>query len=93
MNKADLINSIATKSKLSKKASEAALNATITSIGDSLKKGKKVSLVGFGSFEVRKRASRKGVNPQTRKTISIPACNAPVFKAGKGLKDLVNKKK
>ena len=93
MNKADLINSIASKSKLSKKASEAALNATIASIGDSLKKGKKVSLVGFGSFEVRKRASRKGVNPQTRKPISIPATNAPVFKAGKGLKTLVNKKK
>jgi len=91
MNKTDLINSIASKSALNKKNSEAALNAFIASVEESLKKGEKVVLVGFGSFEVRKRAARKGRNPQTKKEITIPASNAPVFKAGKGLKDKVNK--
>lgn len=91
MNKTDLINSIATKSGLNKKNSEAALNAVIASVEDSLKKGDKVVLVGFGTFEVRKRAARKGRNPQTKKEITIPASKAPVFKAGKVLKDKVNK--
>ena len=90
MNKTDLINSIASKSGLNKKNSEAALNAFIASVEDALKGGDKVVLVGFGTFEVRKRAARKGRNPQTKKEISIPASNAPVFKAGKGLKDQVN---
>ncbi|MCR4436598.1 MAG: HU family DNA-binding protein [Clostridiales bacterium] len=92
MNKTDLVNSIAAKSGLNKKNSEAALNAFIASVEESLKKGDKVVLVGFGTFEVRKRAARKGRNPQTKKEITIPASNAPVFKAGKGLKDKVNKK-
>ncbi len=92
MNKTDLVNSIASKSGLNKKNSEAALNALIASVEDTLKKGDKVVLVGFGTFEVRKRAARKGRNPQTKKEITIPASNAPVFKAGKGLKDIVNKK-
>lgn len=92
MNKADLVDSIASKSGLSKKNCEAALNAFITSVEDALKKGDKVILVGFGTFEVRKRAARKGRNPQTKKEIMIPASKAPVFKAGKGLKDKVNKK-
>ncbi|NJD02306.1 MAG: HU family DNA-binding protein [Ruminiclostridium sp.] len=91
MNKTDLINSIAAKSGLNKKNSEAALNATIASVEDSLKGGDKVVLVGFGTFEVRKRAARKGRNPQTKKEITIPASKAPVFKAGKVLKDKVNK--
>ncbi len=91
MNKTDLVNSIASISGLNKKNSEAALNAFITSVEDALKKGDKVVLVGFGTFEVRKRAARKGRNPQTKKEITIPASNAPVFKAGKGLKDKVNK--
>ena len=91
MNKTDLVNSIASKSGLNKKNSEAALNAFIASVEDSLKKGDKVVLVGFGTFEVRKRAARKGRNPQTKKEITIPASKAPVFKAGKGLKDKVNK--
>ncbi|MDP4091972.1 MAG: HU family DNA-binding protein [Bacillota bacterium] len=91
MNKTDLVNSIASKSGLNKKNSEAALNAFIASVEDALKKGDKVVLVGFGTFEVRKRAARKGRNPQTKKEITIPASNAPVFKAGKGLKDKVNK--
>lgn len=91
MNKTDLINSIAAKSGLNKKNSEAALNAFIASVEDSLKGGDKVVLVGFGTFEVRKRAARKGRNPQTKKEITIPASKAPVFKAGKVLKDTVNK--
>ncbi|AUS96902.1 integration host factor subunit alpha [Clostridium thermosuccinogenes] len=91
MNKTDLVNSIAAKSGLNKKNSEAALNAFISSVEEALAKGDKVVLVGFGTFEVRKRAARKGRNPQTKKEITIPASNAPVFKAGKGLKDIVNK--
>jgi DNA-binding protein HU-beta len=90
MNKSDLINSIASKSGLNKKNSEAALNAFISSVEDTLKAGDKVTLVGFGTFEVRERAARKGRNPQTKKEITIPASKAPVFKAGKGLKDNVN---
>ncbi len=91
MNKTDLINSIATKSGLNKKSSEAALNAFIGSVEEALKGGDKVVLVGFGTFEVRQRAARKGRNPQTKKEITIPASKAPVFKAGKVLKDKVNK--
>ncbi|HOA55134.1 MAG: HU family DNA-binding protein [Acetivibrionales bacterium] len=92
MNKAELISSIAAKSGLNKKNSEAALNAIIASVEESLAKGDKVVLVGFGTFEVRERAARKGRNPQTKKEIMIPASKAPAFKAGKGLKDAVNKK-
>lgn len=91
MNKTDLISSIASKSGLNKKNSEAALNAVIASIEEALVKGDKIVLVGFGTFEVRKRAARKGRNPQTKQEITIPASNAPVFKAGKGLKSKVNK--
>lgn len=92
MNKAELIASIADKAELTKREAEAALNAFITSVEGALKKDDKVQLVGFGSFEVRKRAARKGRNPQTREEIKIPASKAPVFKAGKALKDLVNKR-
>ena len=92
MNKADLIAKIAEEAELSKKSAEAALNAFIGAVEGSLKKGEKVQLVGFGSFEVRKRAARKGRNPQTKEEIKIPASKAPVFKAGKALKDLVNKR-
>lgn len=92
MNKAELISSIAAKSGLNKKNSEAALNAIIASVEESLAKGDKVVLFGFGTFEVRERAARKGRNPQTKKEIMIPASKAPAFKAGKGLKDAVNKK-
>lgn len=91
MNKTDLVNSIAAKSGLSKKNSEAALNAFISSVEDALQAGEKVVLVGFGSFEVRDRAARKGRNPQTKEEITIPASKAPVFRAGKGLKEIVNK--
>lgn len=92
MNKTDLIAKIAEDAELTKKSAEAALNAFIGAIETSLKKGEKVQLVGFGSFEVRKRAARKGRNPQTKEELKIPASKAPVFKAGKALKDLVNKK-
>lgn len=92
MNKTDLIAKIAEDAELTKKSAEAALNAFISAVESSLKKGEKVQLVGFGSFEVRKRAARKGRNPQTKEEIKIPASKAPVFKAGKALKDLVNKR-
>ena len=92
MNKAELIAKIAEESKLTKKAAETALDAFVTSDEESLKNGEKVQLVGFGTFEVRERKARKGRNPQTRAEIKIPASIAPVFKAGKALKELVNKK-
>ncbi|MBQ9607041.1 MAG: HU family DNA-binding protein [Lachnospiraceae bacterium] len=93
MNKSELVESIAKKAELSKKDAEAALNAFTDVVGKALKKGDKVQLVGFGTFETVKRAARKGRNPQTGKEIKIAASKAPKFKAGKALKDLVNKKK
>ncbi len=87
MNKSELIAAISAQAEISKKDAEAALNATIDAIKGALKKGDKVQLVGFGSFEVRERAERKGRNPQTKKEIVIPATKVPVFKAGKALKD------
>ncbi|MDR3120628.1 MAG: HU family DNA-binding protein [Clostridiales bacterium] len=93
MNKTELVYAISEKSGLSKKFSEAALNATLLAIEDALKDGEKVVLVGFGTFEVRKRAERKGRNPQTSQEIQIPASQAPVFKAGKSLKDSINSAK
>ena len=92
MNKSDLIAAIAAKTGETKKSAEASVNAFVDVITESLVKGDKVQLVGLGSFEVRKRAARKGRNPQTKEEIKIPASKAPVFKAGKALKDLVNKK-
>ena len=93
MNKAELIAAIAAKTGDTKKAAEASVNALVDVITEALVKGDKVQLVGFGSFEVRKRAARKGRNPQTKEEIKIPASKAPVFKAGKALKDLVNNNK
>ena len=92
MNKAELIAAIAAKTGDTKKGVEASVNAFVDVITEALVEGDKVQLVGFGSFEVRKRAARKGRNPQTKEEIKIPASKAPVFKAGKALKDLVNKK-
>ena len=92
MNKGELIAKIAEESKLTKKAAETALDAFVKSVEGALKNGEKVQLVGFGTFEVRQRAARKGRNPQTKAEIKIPASKAPVFKAGKALKELVNKK-
>ena len=92
MNKAELVAAIAAKTGDTKKSAEETVNAFVNVVTAALKKGEKVQLVGFGSFEVRKRAARKGRNPQTKEEIKIPASKAPVFKAGKALKELVNKK-
>ena len=92
MNKSDLVAAIAAKTGETKKGAEDSLNAFVSVVTEALAKGDKVQLVGFGSFEVRKRAARKGRNPQTKEEIKIPASKAPVFKAGKAFKDLVNKK-
>ena len=92
MNKSDLIAAMAAKTGSTKKDAEATLNAFVDVVTEALVKGDKVQLVGFGSFEVRKRAARRGRNPQTKEEIKIPASKAPVFKAGKALKDLVNEK-
>ena len=92
MNKAELIAAIAAKTGDTKKGAEASVNAFVDVVTEALTEGDKVQLVGFGSFEVRKRAARKGRNPQTKEEIKIPASKAPVFKAGKALKYLVNKK-
>ena len=92
MNKSDLVAAIAAKTGATKKDAEASLNAFTDVVTESLVKGDKIQLGGFGSFEVRRRAARKGRNPQTKEEIKIPASKAPVFKAGKALKDLVNKK-
>ena len=92
MNKAELLSSIAEKSKLSKVESERALNAFIQTVEQTLAKGDKVQLVGFGTFEARERKAREGRNPRNPKeVIKIPASIAPVFKAGKSLKEAVNK--
>ena len=92
MNKAELVAAVAAKTGDTKKAAEASVDAFVSAVKESLKKGEKVQLVGFGSFEIRKRAARKGRNPQTKEEIKIPASKAPVFRAGKQLKELVNKK-
>ncbi len=90
MNKAELVKAVSDKTNSTKKAAEEAVNAFVDVVADTLTKGEKVQLVGFGSFEVRKRAARKGRNPQSGEEIKIPASKAPVFKAGKALKDVVN---
>lgn len=90
MNKSDLIEAIAKRAKLTKADAGRALDATIEAITKTLKKGDDVSLVGFGTFTVRKRAARTGRNPQTGETIKIKASKNVAFKAGKGLKDAVN---
>ena len=91
MTKAELISAIAEKTELSKKDSEKALNAFVNVVTDTLAKGDKIQLVGFGTFETRERAAREGVNPQTKKKIKIPATKVPAFKAGRSLKDAVAK--
>ena len=89
MNKTELIAAVAEQAEMSKKDAEAAVTATIDVISEALRKGEKVQLVGFGSFEVKTQAERMGRNPQTKEPIPIPASKAPVFKAGKPLKDAV----
>ena len=91
MNKAELINAAALKADVSKKDAEAVITAALDAITAALAEGEKVQLVGFGSFEVKKRAARLGRNPKTKEAIEIPASVVPTFKAGKALKDSVAK--
>lgn len=91
MNKAELIGAISEKAGLSKKDAEKSLNAFVEAVSDALAAGEKIQLVGFGSFEVKQRAEKEGINPQTKAKIIIPASKHPVFKAGKALKDSVSK--
>ena len=90
MNKAELVAAMAEQAKVSKKVAEDALKAFTDVVSDELKKGGKVQLVGFGTFEVSERAAREGRNPQSGEVMKIAASKAPKFKAGKALKDLVN---
>ncbi|MCI5911185.1 MAG: HU family DNA-binding protein [Oscillospiraceae bacterium] len=91
MTKTDLVSMIAERGGYTNKDAEKALSAVIGSITDALTSGEKVSLVGFGTFEVRDKAERKGVNPHTHEEIIVPARKSPAFKAGKALKEAVNK--
>lgn len=90
MNKTELVAAMAEKAGLSKKDAEKALKAFTDTVAERLKKGEKIALVGFGTFEVSKRAAREGRNPQTGAVMKIKASKAPKFKAGKALKDAVN---
>lgn len=90
MSKTELVAAIAEKTGLTKKDSEAAVNAFIGTVTEQLKKGEKVQLIGFGTFEVSERAARTGRNPQTGAEMTIAASKAPKFKAGKALKELLN---
>ena len=91
MTKAELINVVAQKTELSKKDSEKAVVAVIDAISEALAAGEKVALVGFGTFEVKERAAREGINPRTKEKIEIPSSKLPSFKAGKALKEIVSK--
>lgn len=94
MNKAELVAAVAEKTNSTKKDAEAAINALLETIEESLVKGNKVQIIGFGTFETRKRKARQGRNPRKPdEVIKIPASKAPVFKAGKALKDAINKSK
>ena len=90
MNKTELVAAVAEQADTSKKDAEKVLKAFVDVVTEEMKKGEKVQLVGFGTFEVSERAAREGRNPQTGKTMKIEACKAPKFKAGKALKDAVN---
>lgn len=91
MNKAQLIGQIAEDANMQKKDVEKVVNSFVNVVTNALIEGDKVQMVGFGTFEVRERAERKGFNPSTKEEITIPASKAPAFKAGKGLKDAINK--
>lgn len=91
MNKTDLVNAVAETSELSKKDAGKAVDAVFETIMDSLGEGERVQIIGFGNFEVRDRAARKGRNPQTGEELQIPASKVPAFRAGKALKDAVKK--
>ena len=89
MNKTELVAAVAAKAELSKKDAEAAVNAVFDSVKDALAEGDKVSLIGFGTFSVKTRAARTGLNPRTKETIEIPESKVPAYKAGSALKDAV----
>ena len=89
MNKTEPVAAVAAKAELSKKDAEAAVNAVFDSVKDALAEGDKVSLIGFGTFSVKTRAARTGLNPRTKETIEIPESKVPAFKAGSALKDAV----
>ncbi|MBQ3086270.1 MAG: HU family DNA-binding protein [Clostridia bacterium] len=91
MNKTELIAAVAAKEGISKKCADAAVNAVLDSITEALAKGEAVQLIGFGTFEVRERAEKQGINPATKAAITIPAAKVPAFKAGKALKEAVAK--
>lgn len=91
MTKAELVAAVVEKTGLSKKDTEKVIAGVLDTISDTLAKGESIQLVGFGTFEVRERAARKGVNPQTKKPIEIAATKVPAFKAGRALKDAVSK--
>lgn len=92
MTKTDLINAVAAKAEITKKDADKAVAAVIASIEEALVKGEKVQIVGFGTFEVRDRKAKEAINPATKQKIKVPAKKAPVFKAGKALKDAVDTK-
>ena len=89
MNKTELVKIAAKEAGVSQKEAEAVVKAAFDAIADAMAKGEKVQLIGFGTFEVRERAARTGINPQTKKAVKIAACKSPAFKAGKALKDAV----
>lgn len=91
MTKAELVTAVAAKTGLSKKDTEKVIAGVVETITESLAKGEAVQLVGFGTFEVRERAARTGINPRTKEKIKIDATSVPAFKAGKALKDAVSK--
>ena len=91
MNKTELIAAVAEKEGISKKSADAAVNAVLDSITEALANGEAVQLIGFGTFEVRERAEKQGINPATKAAITIPAAKVPAFKAGKALKEAVAK--
>ena len=91
MTKTELINSISDKANCTKKDAASALEATLAAIEEALEKGDKVSITGFGTFEVRERGEKKCINPKTKQEMICPPCKAPAFKAGRGLKEAVNK--
>ena len=91
MNKTELIAAVAAEAGVSKKDAAAVVDATFAAIAKAIAAGDKVQLIGFGTFEARERAAREGLNPQTKEKVQIAACKVPAFKAGKALKDTVNK--
>ena len=91
MNKTELVAAVAAKAEISKKDAEKAVSAVLGAVEDALVNGEKVQLIGFGTFETRVRGARTGKNPRTGETVKIAACKTPAFKAGKALKDIVNK--